>query len=40
MYDVCLFYMLFTNFLLTQLLEILMANKLCKQGVYLIIRFF
>ena len=28
LYDVCLFNMLFTKFLLTQILEILMVNKL------------
>ena len=40
MYGVYLFRILFTKFLLTQILEILMLNKFCKQGVYLIIRFF
>ena len=39
MYGVYQFSM-FTKFLLTQILEILMVNKLCKQGVYLIVRFF
>ena len=34
------FNMLFTKFLLTQISEILMVNKLCKQGDYLIIRLF
>ena len=40
MYVVCLFNMLFTKFLLIQILEILMVTSYCKQDIYLIIRFF